>query len=453
MATKKIIYVCNSCGAEALKWQGQCYECKEWNTLTDLPLTSNKFNKAKGYSGSDVELKQLKDVSLVETNRFTTGILEFDRVLGGGIVPGSVILIGGDPGIGKSSLLLQVMVYLSMKHSSLYVTGEESLEQVALRAERMGLKSNDLTLLFETDVEEIVLAAKKVKPKVMVIDSIQTMQVVSMQCAPGGVVQVRESSAYLSQFAKKHQCAIFLVGHVTKSGDVAGPRVLEHIVDTVAFLEGQKDGRYRIMRSLKNRFGAVNEIGVFSMTAQGMKEVRNPSAIFLNRSDINISGSTIVSMWEGSRALLAEVQVLVDNSHGEHAKRVCVGVDGNRIAMLLAVLSKHAQTSFVGKDIFINIVGGVKVVETSVDLALVFSLYSSWKGVPIPKEWIVFGEVGLSGEIRPVPYGQERIMEAKKHGFKKAIVPFANTPPEDIPGICVVALKSISEAVKYMEVM
>ena len=317
MVVQKTIYVCNNCGAEALKWQGQCFECKEWNTFVDRPVEAKSSQSKHGYSGKNSQIMKLSEISLSEVPRFTTGVSEFDRVLGGGVVPGSISLIGGDPGIGKSSILLQVMTFISIEHKALYVTGEESLEQIALRAERMDIRSDTLTLMLETNVENIVSSAKKINPKIIVIDSIQTMQLHSAQCAPGGVVQTRECAAYLSHYAKNNQCAIFLVGHVTKSGDVAGPRVLEHIVDTVIFLEGRSDSRYRMMRSLKNRFGAVNELGIFSMTAKGMREVKNPSAIFLNRSAIDISGSVIVSIWEGSRALLAEVQVLVDDNFGD----------------------------------------------------------------------------------------------------------------------------------------
>ena len=450
MPKQKVAYVCQQCGNESTKWQGQCPDCHEWNSLVEFAPRKSKIEPTKGYSGGKSEVKTLKDVSLEDVSRFSTGMSEFDRVLGGGIVPGSVILLGGDPGIGKSSILLQVMTKLSQQYNALYVTGEESLEQVALRALRMGLPADQLKMMIETDVESIVEVAGKEKPMIMVIDSIQTMQLAEVQSAAGGVSQVRESAAYLTHFAKRNNCAIFLVGHVTKSGEVAGPRVLEHIVDAVIFIEGQNDGRYRVMRSLKNRFGAVNELGIFAMTEAGMKEVKNPSAIFLNRSEQEIAGSTIVSMWEGSRPLLAEVQALVDENHFGQPRRVCVGVDGNRIAMLLAVLHRHAKVNVGDQDVFINVVGGVKIIETSADLSIVLAISSSLRNRIIPKDWIIFGEVGLSGEIRPVPYGQERIQEAQKHGFTKAIIPFSNKPKRAVKGIEVVAVKTLLEAVEYI---
>ena len=450
MAKQKAAYVCQQCGNESTKWQGQCPDCHEWNSLVEFVPRKSKKEPTRGYSGGKSEVKTLKDVSLEDVSRFSTGMSEFDRVLGGGIVPGSVILIGGDPGIGKSSILLQVMTRLSQHYNALYVTGEESLEQVALRAQRMGLPADQLKMMIETDVESIVEVAGKERPAIMVIDSIQTMQLAEVQSAAGGVSQVRESAAYLTHFAKRNNCALFLVGHVTKSGEVAGPRVLEHIVDAVIFIEGQNDGRYRVMRSLKNRFGAVNELGIFAMTEAGMKEVKNPSAIFLNRSEQEIPGSTIVSMWEGSRPLLAEVQALVDENHFGQPRRVCVGVDGNRIAMLLAVLHRHAKVNVGDQDVFINVVGGVKVIETSADLSIVLAISSSLRNRIISKDWIIFGEVGLSGEIRPVPYGQERIQEAQKHGFTKAIIPFLNKPKRAVKGIEVVAVKTLLEAVEYI---
>ncbi|MFZ9034493.1 MAG: DNA repair protein RadA [Francisellaceae bacterium] len=442
MAKVKSIYVCNSCGAMAPKWQGQCAECGAWNTLSET-LNSNSI-KSHGYAGVPALVQKLSSVSLETYPRIATIFSEFNRVLGGGIVPGSVNLIGGDPGIGKSSILLQIMTVLSAEHSALYVTGEESLEQVALRAHRMGLPMDDLMMMSETDVEAICHYIAEHKPKVLVIDSIQTMQMRDLQSAAGGVAQVKESAARLTQMAKQCGSAIFLVGHVTKTGEVAGPRVLEHIVDAVIFIEGQSDGRYRLMRAMKNRFGAVNELGVFAMTDKGMKEVKNPSALFLSRADDDVSGSTIISIWEGTRPLLAEVQALVNDNGFGQPRRLAVGIDQNRLAMLIAVLQRHLGIQLGDKDVFTNVVGGVKVSETGIDLALIAAILSSLYDKPIPKDWIIMGEVGLSGEIRPVPYGQERINEAMKHGFRRAVVPFANKPRKKLE-LEVIGIKTLMQ--------
>ena len=428
MAKPKVKFLCQSCGSLVSKWQGQCPECFEWNTLVEALNSEVTLAKSSGYAGQLVETTKLSHIILEDTARISTGLPEVDRVLGGGIVPGEVILIGGDPGIGKSSILAQIMTYLSQNYRALYVTGEESLQQVAIRSRRMGLHEEDLLLASQTDVEGICHLARKEKPSVMVIDSIQTMQLTDIPSAAGSVTQVRESAAALTKYAKQNNCAIFLVGHVTKSGEVAGPRVLEHIVDCVVFIEGQNDGRYRIMRAMKNRFGAVNEIGIFVMTDKGMREVKNPSALFLSRQEDGVTGSVVSSVWEGSRPLLIEVQALADENAFGNPRRVSIGVDNNRLVMLLAAMHRHAKVFSADKDIFINVSGGVKVTETSVDLALVIAVISSMRDIIIDSDWLIFGEVGLSGEVRPVAYGQERIIEAEKHGFKTAIIPYANQP-------------------------
>ncbi|WP_029407008.1 DNA repair protein RadA [Thiomicrorhabdus sp. Milos-T2] len=450
MAKVKTAYVCTDCGAESSQWQGQCQACKAWNTLKEFKVSSAKKSSAgasKGYSGeTENQVKSINDVDLAEVPRIASGMSELDRVLGGGIVPGSVVLIGGDPGVGKSSILLQVMCHLSTQHKVLYVTGEESLQQVASRAKRMQLPDEHLRLFTETDVEAITLASETEHPKVMVVDSIQTMQLAEVSSAAGGVSQVRETAAYLTRYAKQNNVAIFLVGHVTKSGEVAGPRVLEHIVDTVVFLEGQSDSRFRTLRAIKNRFGAVNELGVFAMTEKGMKQIKNPSAIFLSRGEDPAPGSVVMVIWEGSRPLLVEIQALVDDSPYGAPKRVTVGLDQNRMAMLLAVMHRHGGIQASDQDVYVNVVGGVKVSETSADLAVLCSILSSMRAQPLSQELIVFGEVGLAGEIRPVPSGQERIIEASKHGFKRAIVPLGNVPKGGIPGMEIIGVKSLQQA-------
>ncbi|MBO1926275.1 DNA repair protein RadA [Thiomicrorhabdus sp. 6S2-11] len=450
MAKSKTAFVCTDCGAEYAQWAGQCQACKSWNTLKEIKLSgAKKAAKSSGssYSGAaDSQVQSIKDVDLSEVPRISSGMSELDRVLGGGIVPGSVVLIGGDPGVGKSSILLQVMCALSTQMKVLYVTGEESLQQVASRAKRMELPDEQLRLLTQTDVEDISIAAQKEQPKVMVVDSIQTMQLADVGSAAGGVSQVRESAAFLTRFAKQNNIAIFLVGHVTKSGEVAGPRVLEHIVDSVLFLEGQSDSRFRTLRAIKNRFGAVNELGVFAMTEKGMRQIKNPSAIFLSRGEEAAPGSVVMVIWEGSRPLLVEVQALVDESPYGAPKRVTVGLEQNRLAMLLAVMHRHGGIQAGDQDVYVNVVGGVKVFETSADLALLSAILSSMRNRPIDQGVIVFGEVGLAGEIRPVPSGQERLFEAAKHGFTRAVVPFGNVPKGGIPGMEIVGVKTLQQA-------
>lgn len=452
MAKQKIFYTCQACGARHSQWAGNCNDCGAWNTLVEemsINTANARSTQLSGYAGaSNLQVTPLHAVQLENINRFSSNTAELDRVLGGGIVLGSVVLIGGDPGIGKSTLLLQAMCELSLSHKALYVTGEESMQQVALRAHRLNLPQQQLQLLAETNVERIVSVATSMKPQIMVIDSIQTMNTDLLQSAPGGVGQVRECAAQLVRFAKITGTTVFLVGHVTKEGMLAGPRVLEHMVDTVLYFEGEADSRIRLIRAIKNRFGAVNELGVFAMTERGLKEVNNPSAIFLSRSSEPVAGSVVMVTWEGSRPMLVEVQALVDTTHLANPRRVTVGLDGNRLAMLLAVLHRHGGVATYDQDVFVNVVGGVRVAETGADLALLLAILSSLRNKPLPNDLIVFGEVGLAGEIRPVPSGQERLREAAKHGFKRAIIPKANAPKGEIDNMEIIAVNHLSEALR-----
>lgn len=453
MVRRKMAYVCNDCGADYTKWQGQCTACNAWNTLTEIRVaasgeSSRHSIRFEGYSGDAgrQSVVSLSEVALEETSRFSAGTSELDRVLGGGLVSGSAVLIGGHPGAGKSTLLLQTLCHLAQSLSTLYVTGEESLQQVALRANRLGLPTDKVKILSETGVESICEVANQIKPKVMVIDSIQVMHIADIQSAPGSVSQVRESAAYLTRFAKQTGTVLFLVGHVTKDGSLAGPKVLEHMIDCSLQLEGTSDSRFRTLRSHKNRFGAVNELGIFAMLENGLKEVKNPSAIFLSQAEEAGSGSVVMVVWEGTRPLLVEIQALVDQSYSGNPRRVSVGLEQNRMAMLLAVLHRHGGLVMSDQDVFVNVVGGVKVLETSADLALLLAVVSSFKDQILAQDLVVFGEVGLSGEIRPVQNGQERIREAAKHGFKRAIVPKGNLPRESIPNIKIVGVTRLSEA-------
>ncbi|HBO24120.1 MULTISPECIES: DNA repair protein RadA [unclassified Providencia] len=454
----KRAFVCNDCGADYPRWQGQCSACQAWNTITEVRLASSnassRTERLTGYAGNSAgisKVQKLSEISLDELPRFTTGFKEFDRVLGGGVVPGSAILIGGSPGAGKSTLLLQTMCLLSREMKTLYVTGEESLQQVAMRAHRLGLPTDSVNMLSETSIEQICLTAEQELPKLMVIDSIQVMHMADIQSSPGSVAQVRETAAYLTRFAKTRGVAIIMVGHVTKDGSLAGPKVLEHCIDCSIMLDGDADNRFRTLRSHKNRFGAVNELGVFAMTEQGLKEVSNPSAIFLSRGDEVTSGSSVMVVWEGTRPLLVEIQALVDHSMMSNPRRVAVGLEQNRLAILLAVLHRHGGLQMSDQDVFVNVVGGVKVTETSADLALLLSLVSSFRDRPLPRDLVVFGEVGLAGEIRPVPSGQERISEAAKHGFKRAIVPHANMPKKLPPDMKVYGVKKLADALTVMD--
>ncbi len=455
MTKARTAFVCSDCGADYAKWQGQCGACNAWNTLVQFNPGSGEGARAarrQGYAGVRSEVAQLAEIDLAELPRLASGIGELDRVLGGGLVPGSVVLIGGNPGAGKSTLLLQVMCLLAGEgREALYVTGEESPQQVGMRARRLQLPRETLKLLAETGVEQVLKAAARHRPELLVVDSIQVMHSAELPSAPGSVSQVRECAACLIQYAKQSGAVLFLVGHVTKEGNLAGPKVLEHMIDCFVMLEGGTESRYRILRAHKNRFGAVNELGVFAMTETGLKEVRNPSAIFLARSEEEAPGSLVVALWEGTRPLLVEIQALVDASALGNPRRVAVGLEQNRLAMLLAVLHRHGGLFMADQDVFVNVVGGVKVSETSADLALLLAIVSSFRNRPLPKDLLVFGEVGLAGEIRPVPGGQERLREAAKHGFRHAIAPAANKPRKPIAGLQVYPVTNVSQALKAAE--
>lgn len=462
MSKQKTAYVCTECGEESNKWLGQCPSCKEWNTIKEIRLApANKSRGSlaskpssasrSGFAGAlTKEVQNLAEISLEDLPRFSTGFKEFDRVLGGGLVPGSAVLIGGHPGAGKSTLLLQLACKLVQTKKVLYVTGEESLQQIALRAQRLGQPTQGVRMLAETSVETLIATAELEQPDLLIVDSIQTMHLSDLASAPGGVAQVRESAAFLTRFAKQTNTVLFLVGHVTKDGSLAGPKVLEHMIDASLLLEGESDSRFRTLRGQKNRFGAVNELGVFAMLESGLREVNNPSAIFLSRDEQPAAGSVVMATWEGTRPLLVEVQALVDTSQLANPRRVAVGLDHNRLSMLLAVLHRHGRIFTGDQDVFLNIVGGVKVLETSADLAVILALVSSLKNQPLPLELMAIGEVGLSGEVRPVPSGQERIREAAKHGFTRALVPKANQPKEKIPGLEVLAVTRLEEALELI---
>lgn len=433
MAKAVTQYQCQQCASILNKWSGQCPDCKSWNSLQELQPVSSP-GKGRGNWAehkTTTEVVTLDSVPDSETARFSSQIDELDRVLGGGMVHGSVVLLGGDPGIGKSTILLQCLTQISEQQNTLYVTGEESLQQVSLRAKRLELPRKELNLLSSTCVEEILSHAVNLRPTVMVIDSIQTIYTDSLQSAPGSVSQIRESTALLVRLAKQHNIAIFLVGHVTKEGQLAGPRVLEHMVDTVLYFEGDSSTRYRVIRAVKNRFGAVNEIGIFAMTDLGLKTVTNPSAIFLANHEKPVSGSVIMVSREGTRPILVEVQALVTDSHLGNPRRISVGLESNRLAMLLAVLQRHAGIPLHDQDVFINAVGGVRISETGADLAVILAILSSFRDRVVSNRLLVFGEIGLSGEIRPVPNGEERLKEASKHGFERAIIPAANKPRQN----------------------
>ncbi len=443
-------FICNQCAAVFPQWAGQCTQCGAWNAVTEEGVASaGRQARLGNYANQRSSVMSLTDVVIDCEVRMDCGLSELNRVLGGGLVDGSVVLIGGDPGIGKSTILLQTLANLSLKQNVLYVTGEESLQQVAMRGKRLQLPLDGLRLLAETQVETIIAHAQKEKPRVIVIDSVQTIFTDTINSAPGGVSQVREATAQLVRFAKMTQTAVFLVGHVTKDGALAGPRVLEHMVDCVLYFEGERDSRFRVIRAIKNRFGAVNELGVFAMTDKGLKEVANPSAIFLSRQPEPTPGSAIMVTWEGTRPMLVEVQALVDEAHGAQARRLAVGLEQNRMAILLAVLHRHGGIATFDQDVFVNVVGGVKVTETGSDLALLAAVVSSLRNRVFDNETIIFGEVGLAGEIRPVQSGQERLKEAAKHGFKRAIVPFANAPKHAM-GIEVEAVKQLHEVLSML---
>lgn len=443
----KTNFVCQSCGANSTRWAGQCVHCNEWNCLVEFKI-KHQTTRITSYAHERSAVVLAEDVSLINEQRLDCGNLELNRVLGGGVVEGSVVLIGGDPGIGKSTLLLQTMAHLSQKFATLYVTGEESLRQVVMRAKRLNLKLDSLQLLAETHLESILESFKTLKLQVVVIDSIQTLFTDELTSSPGTVSQVRECAGKLVQFAKIHNIAIFIVGHVTKDGVIAGPRVLEHMVDSVLYFEGEGDSRFRLIRSIKNRFGAANELGIFAMTEKGLKPVSNPSALFLSRHTVPTPGSITMVSWEGSRPLLVEIQALVDQSFGQ-PKRLAAGLDNHRVNILLAVLHKHAGVATYDQDVFINAVGGVKITETASDLAVLIAVLSSLKNQVMDAKLVIFGEVGLAGEIRPVQQGQERLKAAAKHGFTKAIVPLSNVSKQE-SDIEIIGVQTLQDVIKIL---
>jgi DNA repair protein RadA/Sms len=451
MAKPKVNFTCTECGAISSRWMGQCAACHAWNTLVESVQETGGVNRLS-QQGPHRSLAQtapvlsLSDIEAVDVPRFGTGIEEFDRVLGGGLVAGGVVLIGGDPGIGKSTLLLQALANISASKSTLYVSGEESGAQIALRARRLGVDGRELKLQAEIQLEKILGTLADLKPEVAVIDSIQTVYSDALTSAPGSVAQVRECAAQLTRVAKQTGVTIILVGHVTKEGALAGPRVLEHIVDTVLYFEGDPQSSFRLVRAIKNRFGAVNELGVFAMTEKGLKGVSNPSALFLSQHDTQVPGACVMVTQEGTRPLLVEIQALVDTSHLPNARRLSVGLEQNRLAMLLAVLHRHAGIAAFDQDVFINAVGGVKITEPAADLAVLLAINSSMRNKPLPRGLVVFGEIGLAGEIRPAPRGQERLREAAKLGFSIAMIPKANVPKQKIEGMTIVAVERIDEA-------
>ena len=445
----KTTYVCGDCGAEHTKWQGQCNTCTAWNTLSRVNIGPIKERQV-GFAGAKAQIKKLGAVEAEETSRISTTFKELDRVLGGGMVPGSVILIGGDPGAGKSTLLLQVCTRLSKTSRVLYVTGEESLQQLALRAKRLDLPLDYLDVAAETRAEVIAGHIEAHKSEVVILDSVQVMQMEGIDSTPGSVTQVRETAAYFTRLAKQTDTVIVLVGHITKEGGLAGPKVLEHMIDCFMMLDSPAGSRYRTLRGNKNRFGAVNELGVFAMTDKGMREVANPSAIFLQRGDVDSPGSIATVTWEGTRPLLVEIQALVDEASAGYPKRVAVGLDQQRLAMHLAVLHRHCGITLSDQDVYANVVGGVRIQETGADLALLLAVLSSFRDRILPRDLIVFGELGLTGEVRAVANGQERLREAAKHGFKQAIVPYANRPQEKVPNMIVHGVQSLASALEVL---
>jgi len=452
MAKEKTIYTCNECGGTCPKWLGKCPHCQAWNTLIESvaePVVASKNNRFAALAKT-AEVMALADIEATDMDRTPTGLDELDRVLGGGIVEGGVVLIGGDPGIGKSTLLLQALDALQRSgQKTLYVTGEESGAQVALRSRRLGIVNSQVQVLPEIQLEKILNTLQIHRPHIAVIDSIQTVYSDQLTSAPGSVAQVRECAAHLTRAAKSSGVAIVLVGHVTKEGALAGPRVLEHMVDTVLYFEGDTHSSFRLVRAIKNRFGAVNEIGVFAMTEHGLKGVSNPSAIFLSQHPEPVPGSCVMVTLEGTRPLLVEIQALVD-SGGPSPRRLSVGLDKDRLAMLLAVLHRHAGIACMDQDVFVNAVGGVRISEPAADLAVLLAITSSLRGKPLPKGFIAFGEVGLAGEVRPAPRGQERLKEAAKLGFSVAIVPKANAPKKPIEGLTIHAVERVEQAMEVV---
>ena len=449
MAKTKIEFVCRECGASHYQWAGQCLECKAWNTLEEVVIsqvTSSRPESLKDLPASKVQ--NLSEITTENKKRLTTGLSELDRTLGGGLVDGSVVLIGGDPGIGKSTLILQALAAINQSTTTLYVSGEESAEQVSDRAIRLGIKE-DILFISETHLEKILKISKEVQPKVIVIDSIQTMVTDLSASAPGSVSQVRDCAAQLTQYTKQTHTILIMIGHVTKGGALAGPRILEHMVDAVLYFEGDAGGRYRVIRAVKNRYGSVNEISVFAMSGKGLQQISNPSSIFLSNQKTPSPGSMVMVVREATRPLLIEIQALVDQANGP-AKRVSVGLDQNRLSLQLAILHKHGGIATFDQDVFVNVVGGIKVSETASDLVVMMAIASSLRDKVIPKDWIAFGEVGLSGEVRPVFNASERLSEAQKQGFKVAIIPKANTPKKSDKGIKIVPIEFLNQAIRYL---
>jgi len=447
MAKSRQMFVCDQCGNESLQWQGICPSCGAGDSLKAISVAKARPER-KSFAARTEEPKRLSEVAEADEPRIQTGLDELDRVLGGGLVLGSVTLLGGDPGIGKSTMLLQAGDALSRVTSTLYVTGEESLRQVSLRARRLGLAGDTLKLLAETSIETIIEHAQSSGARVLIVDSIQTMHDAQVESSPGSATQVRETAAALVRFAKSTGVSVLIIGHVTKEGVIAGPRILEHMVDTVLYFESDAGSRYRMVRAVKNRFGAANEVGVFAMTEQGLKEVKNPSAIFLSHHPQPVPGSAVMVAREGSRPMLIEVQALSDETQGMNPRRVAVGLESNRLALLLAVLHRHGGVSSAGRDVFVNVVGGVRISETGADLPAVLATVSSVRDQPLSGKVVSFGELGLAGEVRPVPYGEERLREAAKHGFERAIVPSANAPRRPIDGLEVIGVERLSDALR-----
>lgn len=454
MPKNKIIYQCTECGGQSTKWQGQCPHCLKWNTLVESLVETKSVKRYASLAKSN-ELTKLNEVETIDILKRKTKISEFDRVLGGGFVPGGVILLGGDPGIGKSTILIQALSKITQDPSKpcnvVYISGEESSQQIAMRAKRLELEVSDISILSEINLEKIIKTIEKNKPNVVVIDSIQTIYAEEITSAPGSVTQVRECSAQLTRIAKQLDITMILVGHVTKEGTLAGPRVLEHIVDTVLYFEGDPSSSFRMIRAFKNRYGAVNELGVFAMTEKGLKEVTNPSALFLSHHHKQVNGSCITCIQEGSRPMLIEIQALVDGSHGQSPKRLSVGLDHNRLAMLLASLNRHAGVACYDQDVFVNAVGGVKITEPGVDLAILCAIISSFRDQPLNQKTVIFGEIGLAGEVRPVQRGQERLKEAAKLGFTRAIIPKANQAKQNIKGIEVLPVESLAQVLDLIK--
>ncbi|WP_028357928.1 DNA repair protein RadA [Brackiella oedipodis] len=452
MAKTKTVFVCKACGGQSPKWQGQCPHCLAWNTLEEETLSpsASPTNNRYSHLAKSSAIRSLADIQAIQTPRQATHLAEFDRVLGGGLVPGSVVLIGGDPGIGKSTLLLQTLAAMSSSTRVLYVTGEESAEQVALRAQRLEVGVEHIQILAEIQLEQILQGIQQVAPKVVVIDSIQTLFSAELTAAPGSVSQVRECAAQLTRLAKQYGISMVMIGHVTKDGSLAGPRILEHIVDVVLYFEGENHSSYRLVRAFKNRFGAVNELGVFAMTDKGLKGISNPSAIFLSQHSNEIAGSCVMATQEGTRPLLVEIQALVDIAKVPNPRRLSLGIDSSRLAMLLAVLHRHAGIASYDRDVFVNAVGGVRIAETAADLPVLLAIISSMRDKPLPVGLIAFGEVGLAGEIRPAPRGQERLKEAVKLGFSKAMIPRHNAPKQKISGLEIWPVSRISDVLDYL---